>query len=78
MEISRPNAQELTPQELQDLEKLKAVIERAVADGRISPDEIKSIKATMWSDHKITPQELDLMRTLVTQKIESDELELTW
>lgn len=78
MEISRPNAKEPTSQELQDLEKLKALIERAVADGKISPDEIKSIKATMWSDHRITPQELDLMRTLVSQKFESDELELTW
>ena len=33
MKVERPNAKEPTPEEVRELEKLKAAIERAVADG---------------------------------------------
>jgi hypothetical protein len=74
MEIERPNAQEPTPEELQDLEKLRAIMERAIADGVLSPDEVKAFKAQAWKDGKITPQELDLFQELILSKIRAGEL----
>lgn len=75
MEIERPNTKEPTAAELQDLDKLKAIIERAVADGVISPSEVKAIKTQAWADGKITPQELGLYQQLVLSKIRNGALE---
>lgn len=38
MEIDRPNAKEATAEELQELDKLKGIIEKAMADGKITSD----------------------------------------
>lgn len=74
MEVERPGAKEPTAAELQDLEKLKAILERAIADGVISPSEVQAFKTQAWADGKITPQELDLYQDLVLSKIQSGEL----
>jgi uncharacterized membrane protein YebE (DUF533 family) len=75
MEIERPNAQQQpTPEELKDLEQLRAVLERAIADGVISSSEIEAYKMQAWADGKITPQELALYQELVLSKITAGEL----
>jgi uncharacterized membrane protein YebE (DUF533 family) len=74
MEVQRPNVPEPTPEELRNLEKLKAIIERAIADGVISPDEVKAFKTQAWADGKITPQELNIYQELVLSKIQAGEL----
>lgn len=78
MEISHPNSQEPTPEELLDLEKLKVVIEQAIADGRLTQDEVSRIKTAAWADGKITVQELNLVRELVVQKMREGEIEWVW
>ena len=78
MEISRPNASEPSPEDLENVDKLKAVIERAIADGKLSQDEVQQIKTAAWANGKITPQELELVRTLVKDKLQSGELEWIW
>lgn len=78
MQISRPNYQEPTPEELHDLEKLKAVIERAIADGKLTHDEVNCIKATMRADGKITPEELNLLSEMVVQKMQEGKIEWVW
>ena len=78
MEISRPNAPELTAEELKELEKLKAIIERATADGKISQSETERIQAAIRSDKKVTFEELTLMRELIYNKIDRGELEREW
>lgn len=79
MEISRPNAQEPTPDQVQELEKLKATIDRAVADCKISGEEMEAIRQEiMKSCHGSKDQlccELELYRTMIEQKLESGELE---
>lgn len=75
MQVSRPNAKELSPQELRDLAKLKGLIERAVADGKLSKQELEDIQAQTFADGKVLVEELDLYRKLVTEKIERGELE---
>lgn len=78
MQVSRPNCSEPSPEELLDLQKLQATIERAIADGRLTPEEMRQIKTIAWSDGKITPQELNLISALVTQKLQAGELEWVW
>jgi uncharacterized membrane protein YebE (DUF533 family) len=64
-----------TPEELQDLEKLKVLIEKAIADGKLSQQEMSAIKSQAWADGKITPEELELYTASILEKIRSGELE---
>jgi hypothetical protein len=78
MEVSRPNTPEPSPEDLENLDKLKAVIERAIADGKLTQSEVKQIRTAAWANGKITPQELELVRTLVKEKLRNGELEWIW
>lgn len=78
MEISRPNAQALTPEEQQQLDQLKVVVEQVIADGVLTREERDRIVALMAADAKITPQELDLVRTLIREKAATGEVVLDY
>lgn len=78
MKVERPNAKPLSPEELKHLEKLKALIEGAIADGRLSAEEMDSINRAINADGKVTCEELDLCRELIWNKIEKGELEHSW
>lgn len=75
MDVSPAGANEPSPEELRDLSKLKAIIERAIADGKISKSELDAMKTQAWSDGKITPEELELYSSLVLDKIRTGELQ---
>lgn len=78
MDISTPQGQEPTPEELKELEKLKAIIEAAIADGKLTEPEFARIKAAIRADKKVTMEELQLVRTLIYDKIASGELQRVW
>jgi uncharacterized membrane protein YebE (DUF533 family) len=78
MEISHPNQQELTPEEQQELEKLRAIIDTASADGIITLGERERVAAAMRSDGKILREELELVRTLINEKVAKGELTLDY
>lgn len=78
MEISRPNAQPLTPEDLQDLEKLRKLVEKAIADGVLTQAEIEAIRVQIRSDGKVLFEELALCRELITEKVNSGELVIEW
>ncbi len=61
MEIERPNAKPLSPEELAHLEKLKSLVEKALEDGKFSTYEIDRIKSIIWSDGKVTYEELRMV-----------------
>lgn len=75
MKVEHPNANPPTPEERESLEKLKAMIERAIADGIITPDEIAAIKAQTWADGKVSVEELNLYSSLISEKVRKGELE---
>jgi uncharacterized membrane protein YebE (DUF533 family) len=79
MEINRPNTQEATAEELQKLERLKGIIESAIADGKITLDEYEKIKAEIYTQGKSSAdqfyRELELYKSLVQEKLETGELE---
>lgn len=74
MEISHPHQRELTVEEQQELDKLRAIIERASIDGVITRAERDRIAAAMRADGKVTLEELTLVRTLIQEKVASGEL----
>jgi uncharacterized membrane protein YebE (DUF533 family) len=78
MKFSRTSTNAPSPAELQDLEKLKAIIESAIADGKISKQEMELIRAAMNADKKVSFEELELCRTLIWEKIQAGELEYDW
>ncbi|MBD0341025.1 MAG: hypothetical protein ICV61_09075 [Microcoleus sp. Co-bin12] len=75
MLVSRSSAKQPTLEETRQLEKLQVQIERAVADGKISKQEMEDIKRAIWADGKVTVEELELYRILVTDKIVAGEVE---
>lgn len=78
MKISRPQDKEPTLQEVRELEKLKKIIDRVVADGKLMGTEFERIKAAIRADKKVTYEELELVRTLIYDKIDNGELEKVW
>ena len=78
MEISHPNQRELTAEEQQELEKLRKIIQQASSDGVITKAERDRIATAMRSDGKVTYEELDLVRTLIHEKVASGELALDY
>jgi hypothetical protein len=75
MLVSRSSAKQPTQEETRQLEKLQVQIERAVADGKISNQEMEDIKRAMLADGKVTVEELELYRILVTDRIVAGEVE---
>ena len=78
MEISTPKDREPTPEELEELEKLKGIIESAIADGKLTGAEFDRIKAAIGADKKVSFEEIQLVRQLIYDKIASGELEKVW
>ncbi|NJL44884.1 MAG: TerB family tellurite resistance protein [Leptolyngbyaceae cyanobacterium SM2_3_12] len=78
MKINRPGASSLTRNELEDLDTLKVLIEGAIADGVITGAERDRIRALIWADGKVSPQELNLVQDIIWNKIQTGELVLEW
>ncbi|MBL1176953.1 hypothetical protein [Pantanalinema sp. GBBB05] len=78
MQVERCNAKPLTLAEQQELAKLKVMIDRAVADGVITSNEMTTIKATIAADGKVLIEELDLVRELIRAKIDRGEIVYDW
>ncbi|MEM8804969.1 MAG: hypothetical protein AAGF01_02840 [Cyanobacteria bacterium P01_G01_bin.38] len=58
MEIERPNAKPLSPEDIAHLETLKSVVEKALEDGEFSITEMDRIKSIIWADGTVTYEEL--------------------
>lgn len=78
MQITRPNAKTPTDEELQSIEKLRVLVARAAADGKISKAEMDAINTHIHADHKVTYGELEILRDLVLAKLQTGELEWEW
>lgn len=78
MLVERPNHKELTAEELQSLQKLHTIIDRAIADGRISKYEMEQIDRSIYADGKVFVEELTMVRQLVKDKIDDGSLAYDW
>jgi hypothetical protein len=68
-------ARELTPEEQQELNKLKQVVDKTMADGVLTQAERDEITAAIRADGKVTFEELEIVRRLVCDKVASGELQ---
>ncbi|MGI0483437.1 hypothetical protein ACN4EE_21975 [Geminocystis sp. CENA526] len=57
----------------EDINKLKKMIENALADGRLSRAESEMIKRAIYEDNVVTPEEAQLWREL-QQKVTDGEV----
>ena len=55
-----------------DIQEIKQMIERALADGRLSSQENEDIVAAIFADHQVTEEEMKLYRELQKQVFEGD------
>lgn len=78
MQVEHFSTEDLSPEDLKQLEALKRIIEAAVSDGKLSHDELEHIKSIAFAHKKILPEGLQLYRKLVLNKIELGELEYEW
>lgn len=74
MEIERLNNAPLTEDDLQHLEKLEALLEKSIADGVITRQELNAIKVQIAANGKVMIEELDLVRQLIREKVSNGEL----
>ncbi|XGV96590.1 MAG: hypothetical protein ACAF41_28140 [Leptolyngbya sp. BL-A-14] len=78
MQIEHFATEELSPNEIEQLEKLKRVIEAAISDGKLSHNELEHIKHIAFPNKKLLSAELQLYSKLVLEKIDQGELEYEW
>ncbi|BCX12527.1 MAG: hypothetical protein KatS3mg067_1465 [Thermosynechococcus sp.] len=69
MERYQPNGTPLSEADKAELAKLKELLERAIADGVLTADEMGQIKQQIRADGKVTYEELELYRQLVEEQI---------
>ena len=72
MKVERPDSQQLSAEETQELDYLRALIEQAVADGVVTKEEESNIKALALHSkprYELLSQELAMYRELITNKI---------
>lgn len=62
--------------EAQDLATLQVILEHAIADGKISRQEMDGIRAAVFADGKMSIAEAELYRTFIIEKFKRGELEI--
>ncbi len=60
------------------LERLRSVIEQAIADGKVTAQEMQTIKAIIWANGKVSVEELELVRELIHEKVANGEIVYDW
>lgn len=78
MQVERPNQPELSPEEQAQLTHLRKLVQAALADGKISQDEIAGIRAFIHADGKVTIAELTTIRATVKECLGDAALEYDW
>lgn len=78
MEMQRPNAKPLSPQDLERLKTLKSAVERALEDGKFSMAEVENIKSIIWSDGKVSYEELRTVHETIKSVMGDVPPEIDW
>ncbi|MBF2034326.1 MAG: hypothetical protein IGR92_02330 [Leptolyngbyaceae cyanobacterium T60_A2020_046] len=60
------------------LSNLRSLIERVMADGKISREEALQIREALFADGQLTPDELDVVRTAMRAHLGDGHLEFDW
>jgi uncharacterized membrane protein YebE (DUF533 family) len=76
MNFKRVATSQPTAQELQDLDALKALINKALADGKITRQEIHEIHAFILADGKVSDEEAILMSSMIMEKVKTGQIQM--
>ena len=57
------------------LANLRSLVERVMADGKISLEEADELRAALIADGQITPDEIEVIRTVMREKLGDRPLE---
>jgi uncharacterized membrane protein YebE (DUF533 family) len=74
MTFKRSTTPQPTTQELQDLDTLKALINQALSDGKITRQELHEIHAFILADGKISDEEAVMMSSMIMAKVKTGEI----
>ncbi|NJL40312.1 MAG: hypothetical protein HC899_28865 [Leptolyngbyaceae cyanobacterium SM1_4_3] len=77
MEVENFSTEELSPEDIKQLEELRRMIEAAISDDWLSHEELEQIKSIAFAHKKIVPEALQLYSKLVG-KINRGELDYEW
>jgi hypothetical protein len=78
MQVSHPNTPDPTPEELQHLEELKAIVIQSLQTGKLSKDRILQIERLIFAGGKVTYQELEVVRLTIQEQLGAANLEYEW
>jgi len=57
------------------LSRLRSLVERVMADGKISPQEADELRTAIIADGQITPDEVEVIRTVMREQLGDGHLE---
>ncbi|MDA0674554.1 MAG: hypothetical protein O3C67_12725 [Cyanobacteria bacterium] len=60
------------------LSSLKALVQRVMADGKISREEAQQLRTALFADGQLTPDELDVVRKAMRELLGDNPLEFDW
>lgn len=78
MKIEHLNKAPLSREEILHLEGLRATVEKALGDGRLSADEHEYIQSLIWADGKVTYEELRTINETTYNLTGNSLPELEW
>lgn len=76
MQIEFPDAKPLTVEDKKHLAALQALIEKSIADGVLTSEEVTLIRDAIAANKKFLPEELKLVKALIRDKIDAGDLEV--
>ncbi len=60
------------------LSNLRSLVQRVMADGKISREEAKQLRTALFADGQLTPDELDVVRKAMREHLGDEPLEFDW
>ncbi len=78
MNIPNPNSTPMTVAEADELARLKALIDLAVEDGKITRSELNAIRSAALADGKLTAEECALLSSMILEKVKTGEIRMEW
>ncbi|MEM1279381.1 MAG: hypothetical protein AAF827_06415 [Cyanobacteria bacterium P01_D01_bin.6] len=75
--MNAPNSSSSSPlpDDPQHLSRLRSLVERVMADGKISAAEATELRAVLMADGQVTPDEMELIRTVMKEALGDGLLE---
>ncbi|MEM0981881.1 MAG: hypothetical protein AAGH78_16615 [Cyanobacteria bacterium P01_H01_bin.58] len=75
MELESKEPDQPVTDDSEHLARLRSLVQRVMEDGKISSEEALELRAALMADGQITPDELDIIRTVMREQLGDQPLE---